>query len=680
MSATPATAPYDLLLSYLGPQFTARLSQVREVASRLWSQGAPLLPDFTLHGPAHANGVEHRIADILAPEHDRYHKLKDLVTQDQVFFLLCSASLHDIGMIAPLSDAEIESARSSGVSDGEYIRSIHQQRTKAHIQTRGPTFSLRAAEIPIIADLCEAHREVNLHSLSRQYPDLRFLAAVLRLADELDITEQRAPAELLALRWSAMSQIPRWHWLKHYCVPMATAVHEELLDGKPRPTLRLYYEVVIKVPSEHWRKRFWTELLKPIDRVLRTEGIEAILAEKGLIVEVARFSYSTHYANEVLPDGTELEACFAALFEPDEEIPVQFDEALDRLPVRLPPVKPLLRRGAHSIAIAARKDTTRGLQVCARTKAYLANLVEPKMQADITAVTETYKTAVRELFAPARVEMLARFELEETCLAFADLCWRLMVLCGKEEGRRVAQLSHLVYLLNARGNDLYAWLTVNDSSPEIRKLSVEALTRFGTSEYYEAIFRSTTDSSPEVREAGIRGFSLYRGSRTLERLAQAQEGDVDENVRRTASEVLRTLIGRPVNDALTVEGGTVVICDSDNASVIPVVDALIAAGIEVRVVITLRELHETVAGWKPDVVVCDVGPTSMGESRGLEAAQFVRQALGDNVALITTGVTPECEQVTDLLRLRAVHVRKPTTTDNMARTVINVVKYVRSRH
>ena len=83
----------------------------------------------------------------------------------------------------------------------EEIRENHHIRTENYFETKYDTLGFSFHEGRIIGRICKGHRQVDLHS--QEYEDMtfgqgiriqtRFLAALLRIADETDVTHSRTP-------------------------------------------------------------------------------------------------------------------------------------------------------------------------------------------------------------------------------------------------------------------------------------------------------------------------------------------------------------------------------------------------------------------------------------------------------------------------------------------------------
>jgi len=145
-------------------------------------------PEFTDHGKKHCMRVMERL-DQLIPE-SVLIKMNGL----ELYILLCGTWLHDIGMLVREQKGEKFSP--------EQIREIHHELSRNLVLEKYREYGiLHKNEAEYIAKVCYCHRVVSIAQefVNRRdvvgseevYP--RFLAGLLRLADELDMDYRRAP-------------------------------------------------------------------------------------------------------------------------------------------------------------------------------------------------------------------------------------------------------------------------------------------------------------------------------------------------------------------------------------------------------------------------------------------------------------------------------------------------------
>ena len=161
-----------------------RLINIREKAKPLLSYTQGKFPYYTPHDfSLHSVAVEENL-NWLIPDN-----VKQKMHTLEIFFLIVAAWLHDWGMVAKPEE------------NAESIRETHHIRTEKNFEELHDKLYLDEHEARIIGRICKGHRRVDLRS--PDYDDVvfgqsakirrRFLAALLRIADECDITHNRTP-------------------------------------------------------------------------------------------------------------------------------------------------------------------------------------------------------------------------------------------------------------------------------------------------------------------------------------------------------------------------------------------------------------------------------------------------------------------------------------------------------
>ncbi len=191
------------------------LDGIHAAAEMIWER--PLHRYYTDHSVNHSERVIEKLSKLA----------KDLmdssISSTEVYVLLASAYLHDIGM---------QDERFKGC-DLDQIRIHHHELTRKIITNR--SFDQSSERIPLglelvpaeivhtIACVAEAHRQTNLRE--NRYREFvcgdqkirpRLLAALLRLADELDIDCRRVHMQQLSLM--DISAESEFHWCLCYYV------------------------------------------------------------------------------------------------------------------------------------------------------------------------------------------------------------------------------------------------------------------------------------------------------------------------------------------------------------------------------------------------------------------------------------------------------------------------------
>lgn len=164
---------------------------------------------FVSHDIEHSGRVIKFIKDILDGG-------KCILNEKELYVLFAATCLHDIGMQDELLGGDIE-----------YRRPKHQKLGANRIK-KDPSDQNKYGIIPqfcfVVATTIEGHRDVDLtaskefepRTIGRELIQVRLLAALLRIADELDITFERInPYRDKLLK---MSLPDKMHYYKHYYV------------------------------------------------------------------------------------------------------------------------------------------------------------------------------------------------------------------------------------------------------------------------------------------------------------------------------------------------------------------------------------------------------------------------------------------------------------------------------
>lgn len=124
------------------------------------------------------------------------------LTEEEATISVCSCLLHDVGM-GPLNTIEIGAATTQGISleTKESWRANHHERVMSWLMESGnATFDFMTPKtLESVAQVARAHRKVNLLSEESMISNARlaFLAALLRLADQMDLSPARVEERLV---------------------------------------------------------------------------------------------------------------------------------------------------------------------------------------------------------------------------------------------------------------------------------------------------------------------------------------------------------------------------------------------------------------------------------------------------------------------------------------------------
>ncbi len=207
-------------------KLSASIEDCKKTVTPILQRYLANFPDFTDHSVTHSECVIDRVSDILGNN-------IFLLNKSEIYILLMSCYLHDIGM-SPTKEMqklikeseEFKKETKKGCDYKEYIRRIHHQLSYEYIIEHWKNFNIinhRYAKAIALVSL--GHREeelLNFEQFDPKYPVesgtnfvcIPFLASILRLADELDLTNERTP-DLLFNEYFPDDRIGKREWDKH---------------------------------------------------------------------------------------------------------------------------------------------------------------------------------------------------------------------------------------------------------------------------------------------------------------------------------------------------------------------------------------------------------------------------------------------------------------------------------
>ena len=272
------------LRTKLGKDFALKLNIIEKEANTIWKKGELYHVYYTLHGLDHSNYVItilDKLINGLNPQ--------DNLNETEFFCLLSAAFLHDVGMQCKYPNdveraAQISITKKRPYTFQDLIRDEHHKRSGRYIKDNSKNLKLDPIEAECIRLISEGHRQTKLKSA--EYNDqpiglirvrVRLLSALLRLADELDITYERAPETLFDILKNDIPDYSRIQWLKHYYTSGILINTQQEANGKKKTSI----EIHCQYPDEDVGRKI-TEVLisKPIEETLN--DVRLILLEYGL--------------------------------------------------------------------------------------------------------------------------------------------------------------------------------------------------------------------------------------------------------------------------------------------------------------------------------------------------------------------------------------------------------------
>ena len=282
--------------------FKSRLDIIKNNSEDLFRQGVLHHKYFTIHGIDHSHAIISNLNDLVGgiePNND--------LTEHEIFYLLASTYLHDVGMLVSYPNdegtAKVISTHEMPFTKEDVIRKEHHIRSGKYVIKYADSLSLDQIESECVRLICEGHRRVNLES--EEYDDrfignetirVRFLAALLRFSDELDISYKRGPIKLLEILREEMPDYSLLQWLKHYYTGGLNILpsHDIKRGRKTDINIQILY------PDREEGKKVGELIFAPIKNVF-TE-VEKIFLQNGLHIKLHPPQILINDALDKIPD------------------------------------------------------------------------------------------------------------------------------------------------------------------------------------------------------------------------------------------------------------------------------------------------------------------------------------------------------------------------------------------
>ena len=216
-------------LQALDPQLHGQYRSCVVVANQMLSQYQSTFPEYTDHSTLHTVEIIDCCNMLIGEQIDR-------LTADDLYVLLMGALFHDVGM--GISEKDFYSYYRENVSDTQaafskeelqaLIRKTHHELSGWFLEKHWQIFDIPSeAYTRAIMQVCRGHRKVDLFD-EKAFPKafavadgrtvaLPYLAALIRLADELDVACSRNSAFLYE-PMLIKNEESRMEFFKHQCV------------------------------------------------------------------------------------------------------------------------------------------------------------------------------------------------------------------------------------------------------------------------------------------------------------------------------------------------------------------------------------------------------------------------------------------------------------------------------
>lgn len=188
----------------LNKDLQKRLEKIRDHVKDVWDRNTGS-PWHTFHDASHSRRVEEMLYSLIPADK------RDQLSEEEWFYLLAAAWLHDIGMILKLFGR---------TEDFKMVRDTHHERSAKYVMQKRTrdALGLNHHEASMIAEICKYHsKKLDINNCEPDVGNLRLrlLAAYLRLADALHIDRTRTTEARYELLLAAgMPWESRFHWMK----------------------------------------------------------------------------------------------------------------------------------------------------------------------------------------------------------------------------------------------------------------------------------------------------------------------------------------------------------------------------------------------------------------------------------------------------------------------------------
>lgn len=220
---------FEIRLQKIAPSLYSKFEETKSEVNLLLGKYSSNFPSYTDHSINHTLEVFQIASEILT--NDEVENLNS----DEIYILSMACILHDIGMCIPEekinqiteSDDLISYKESHpNLTKEEFIRDIHHQLSRKFILQEWELLSIPSIKYAkAIGIVAEGHRKVDLGNFDvfepqyfaksgKEFVSLPYLAAILRIADELDVTNSRTP-RILTKYYMPNNEISVREWAKH---------------------------------------------------------------------------------------------------------------------------------------------------------------------------------------------------------------------------------------------------------------------------------------------------------------------------------------------------------------------------------------------------------------------------------------------------------------------------------
>lgn len=227
----------------IDPSLYSKFNETKTEINLLLSKYSFNFSQYTDHSIEHTLSVFKIAAEILSDT-----EINSL-DSDEIYILSMSCLLHDVGMCIP--EDKIKSIAETGdllsykeshpnLSNEEFIRDVHHQLSRKFIMDEWESLKIPSIKYAkAIGLVAEGHRKVDLGNFEiyepqyfaksgKEFVCLPYLACILRIADELDVTNSRTP-KLLTKYYMPNNEISIREWKKHIATSQRNYLNSKVI-------------------------------------------------------------------------------------------------------------------------------------------------------------------------------------------------------------------------------------------------------------------------------------------------------------------------------------------------------------------------------------------------------------------------------------------------------------------
>jgi CheY-like chemotaxis protein len=207
------------------------------------------------------------------------------LTQADAYLLCLAICVHDLGMVVSLKDTQerevfLGMPQSPDPANTEnFIRENHHELVEQYVSAHFGFLSgvgVTPPDIGLVKQIARCHRRVELRE---QEGSVKALGALLRVIDELDISPDRAPANVLREHYEEMGATAAWHWFKHNISEPWREKHNviRIVEGS---TERIEFRLIVHPPAMSSQQYWLNQIRRPITKALLDEGANQVIRER----------------------------------------------------------------------------------------------------------------------------------------------------------------------------------------------------------------------------------------------------------------------------------------------------------------------------------------------------------------------------------------------------------------